>query len=137
MTPDQLAALHEKCFETPRPWRAGEFADLLKSPQVFLIAQANGFALGRVAGPEVELLTLAVDPSVRRRGIGWALLTEIEKTARQNHAKQIFLEVSENNGAAITLYHKAGYRKAGLRKDYYKGLSGQNVDALVLSRDLT
>ena len=67
MTPEALAALHALAFtDTPRPWSAAEFAALLAEPSTLLVARTEGFALGRVAGPEAELLTLAV--ASRRRG---------------------------------------------------------------------
>ena len=34
MTTDGLAALHARCFNRPRPWRAAEFAALLDSRSV-------------------------------------------------------------------------------------------------------
>ncbi len=136
MNPVELAVLHARCFTTPRPWSENEFRDLLTSDQVFLCNRAHGFLIGRIAGPEAELLTLAVDPDHRRLGTGRRLVDEFEETALGRGAGQAFLEVSSINDPAISLYKTMGYREVGYRKDYYSQASGQKISALVLTRDL-
>ena len=72
MTPDALAAIHADAMEVPGPWTAKDFTDLIAAPGTFLVPHpsTNGFALGRVVADEAELLTLAVSPTARRRGLG-------------------------------------------------------------------
>jgi [ribosomal protein S18]-alanine N-acetyltransferase len=110
MTPADLARLHAACFTMPRPWGAAEFADLLASPLVFLVAEPAGFALGRAVADEAELLTLAVDPSARRQGSGRRLLTKFEAEAASRGATSAFLDVAAGNDAARALYLSAGRR---------------------------
>ncbi len=136
MTADQLAALHAKCFTQPRPWSAQEFAELLNSKAVFLCADEFGFALGRVAGPEAELITIAVDPDHRRQGHAQNLMHAFELQAKASGATQVFLEVAETNKAATALYQQFGFSQAGLRKDYYAGPLGHRIAALVMRKDL-
>ena len=98
MTPGALAALHARAFtDAPRPWSAAEFAALLAAASTLLVARGEGFALGRVAGPEAELLTLAVDPGARRRGLGRALVGAFEATAAARGAEEVLLEVAVTN----------------------------------------
>jgi [ribosomal protein S18]-alanine N-acetyltransferase len=137
MTPEDLATLHARCFTAPRPWSATEFRDMLASPATFLCTNSGGFLLGRTAGPEAEILTLAVAPESRRKGHALALLTDTESRMRAAKIQQIFLEVAENNTAAVALYHAAGYTSAGYRKDYYDSTNGRKVSALVLTMDLS
>ncbi|WP_343080953.1 GNAT family N-acetyltransferase [Ostreiculturibacter nitratireducens] len=134
MSPEDLAALHSRCFTAPRPWGAGEFASLLSQPSVFLLEEGQGFILGRVVAGEAELLTLAVAPEARRRGLGRALLSRFDETARTRGAEDAFLEVAENNAAARALYAAAGWKPAGRRRGYVTGLDGRSVDALVLGK---
>lgn len=136
MTPETLAALHSACFRTaPRAWSAAELATLLEQPQVLLIPGEDGFALGRVAGPEAELLTLAVAPASRRQGIGRSLLEAFETQAGLRGASEAFLEVAADNAAACLLYENAGWMKAGRRPGYYT--DGRSVrDAVVLRKAL-
>jgi [ribosomal protein S18]-alanine N-acetyltransferase len=137
MTPEALAAIHVRCFDaTPRPWAAEEFAALLALETTVLAAAPGGFALGRVAGPEAELMTLAVLPEARRQGLGRALLAGMEARARKRGSVEIFLEVAETNLPARALYTAAGYASAGFRRDYYAPRGASKVGALVLRKEL-
>lgn len=131
-----LAALHARCFETPRPWSEGEFRSLMAGGAVFLVGGGGGFALGQAAGDEAELLTLAVPPEARRQGRGRALLDGFEAEARRRGAARAMLEVSAANTAARALYADAGYAELGRRKGYYRAPDGRRIDALVLGRPL-
>lgn len=136
MTPEALAALHAACFrDAPRPWTAAEFAALLGQETAVLNAEPGGFVLGRVVGPEAELLTLAVDAGMRRRGVGRRLLAAFEAGARARGARTLFLEVAADNAPARALYAGAGWEEAGLRRGYYRGRDGVPRDALVLRKD--
>jgi len=132
VTPAALATLHGLCFTTPRPWRADEFSALLATPGIFLIPHTNGFALGRIAGPEAELLTIAVHPNARNAGHGRRLVAEFIATAARKAAKDIFLEVADTNTAAIALYHHAGFVEVAKRKQYFRQINGPALTALVL-----
>ncbi len=136
MTSDELAGIHALCFETPRPWKAEEFESLHGSQGVFLHFLGEAFILGRTAGPETELLTLAVAPSSRRQGLGQKLIGLFENTARMNGTEQLFLEVNHSNTAAIALYLSAGYTESGMRKDYYASPTGQKSSAMVMTKHL-
>lgn len=111
-------------------------ADLLASPQVFCLESGEGFLLGRVVADEAELLTLAVAPAARRRGVAGGLVEGFLAEARRRGAATAFLEVAADNDAARRLYQRAGFAPAGRRRGYYHGASGGTVDALILSRTL-
>ncbi|RNF35140.1 GNAT family N-acetyltransferase [Paracoccus methylarcula] len=128
MTPDQLAALHARCFTTPRPWNADEFSALLASSGSFLLTRHDGFLLGRFVAEEAELLTLAVAPEARRRGHGLALTREFAATARAMGACDLFLEVAADNHPAQALYAALGWRETGRRRGYY----APGLDAVVM-----
>ncbi|MNT67897.1 ribosomal-protein-alanine N-acetyltransferase [compost metagenome] len=48
----------------------------------------------------------------------------------------MFLEVDDGNEAALGLYRKLGFQKAGERPAYYTDASGRRSSALVMRRDL-
>ena len=83
--------------------------------------------LGRVAADEAEILTLAVAPHARGKGLGRALLQAAINKARHSGAATMFLEVGADNPHALALYAGLGSAKVGARKGYYEGR-----DALVL-----
>ncbi|WP_394197106.1 GNAT family N-acetyltransferase [Litoreibacter albidus] len=130
MTPEAQAALHAKCFTTPRPWSAAEFASL--APSSFTLSHPHGFLLGRVVADEAELLTLAVDPAARRQGIARHLVETFKSTAAAQGASTAFLEVAADNTAAIALYRATGFEPAGRRRGYYRRADAPALDALVL-----
>jgi len=132
MTPALLARLHAASFTTPRPWTEAELAGFLADPLCDLIAQEGGFALIRTIAGEAELLTIAVDPTLRRRGLGRTLLDAALVRARARGAAAIFLEVAADNVAAIGLYEAAGFQRSGTRPGYYRQADGFRTDALTM-----
>lgn len=136
MTPEGLAALHAQVFRTPRPWTAAEFASLLGSPHCFLCQQPGGFVLGRAVADEAELLSMAVARARQRQGIGARLMAGFLAEALARGARTAFLEVAENNVAALALYRRAGFGEVGRRPGYYAEPDGRKTDALVLLRPL-
>lgn len=92
-----------------------------------------GFYLARLAGPDVELLKLAVDTSCRRRGIAGALIQTCLNWGREAACESCFLEVRQSNLSAIRLYERFGFRPLSIRHRYYQE---PVEDALVMSRDL-
>jgi [ribosomal protein S18]-alanine N-acetyltransferase len=136
VTPNRMAAIHARCFTQPRPWTEREFIDLLDSDAVFSCVAEHGFALGRIAGPEAELLTLAVDPLHQRQGLAQGLMRNFDLQAKASGASETFLEVARNNIVAIALYKKLGFAQAGLRKNYYASPNGVRISALVMTRVL-
>jgi ribosomal-protein-alanine N-acetyltransferase len=94
-----------------------------------------GFVMAWAAGGDAELLTVAVVPEARRRGVGAALVTSAGVAALIRGAASMHLEVAETNTAAHALYVKLGYEEAGRRHAYYGG-EGGSVDAIVMRRAL-
>jgi ribosomal-protein-alanine N-acetyltransferase len=134
--PTALAALHAACFTAPRPWAADEFAALLADPATRIETEPDGFLLWRIAGPEAELLTLAVDPARRRAGIGRVLALRFLAAARNAGAVEAFLEVAADNDAARALYTATGFAEIGRRPRYYARPDGSALDAIVMRRTL-
>lgn len=95
-----------------------------------------GFSLSRSAGPEVEMLLIAVCPEARGAGLGRMLIDTVLGDARRRGASEVFLEVRENNGPARALYEKTGFVDVGRRADYYAGASGELHAAITMRRRL-
>lgn len=133
-----LAQAHAGGFDAP--WREEDFEDLLDGEGIFGFLAADGAPVGmilcRVAAGEVEVLTLAVTPEARRRGIAKALLAAALEAARKAGAREAFLEVAVDNTAGAALYAGLGFRRAGYRKDYYDRGAAGLTDALVMRLDL-
>jgi ribosomal-protein-alanine N-acetyltransferase len=95
-----------------------------------------GLVMSRVAADEAEVLTLAVDPAHRRRGIARRLLIAHIECLAEAGAARLFLEVGTENVAARQLYAGFGFAQVGERKDYYRAVGAPPASARVLCLDL-
>lgn len=131
-----MAATHASAFTQSRPWEEHEFADLLRYPGSFATGNSDCFALIRVTLDEAELLTIATRPDRQRRGLASSLMVQWQALAYERGARRAFLEVAEDNPAAIALYRHTGYDSCGSRPGYYRRSGGKPVDALIMARNL-
>jgi ribosomal-protein-alanine N-acetyltransferase len=134
-----MAAAHAAAFDTA--WTADDIAELLGGPGGFGFvveetAAMAGFILCRALADEAEILTLAVRPSHRRKGVAKALLQAAADAASLGGAGALFLEVAADNVPAIALYQGDGFREVGRRAGYYTRGAAPAADALVMRRDL-
>ena len=134
-----LARVHAAAFE--HAWSGEEIAQLLDSSGGFalMVEGAGGpvaFILCRAIAGEAEILTIAVDPAFRRQGLARALVEAAAAAARLAGAEAMFLEVADDNVAALGLYEAVGFARAGLRRGYYDRGPQGCVDALVMRLDL-
>jgi ribosomal-protein-alanine N-acetyltransferase len=125
----RLAVLHASAFD--RPWSEAEMLDLMDGGAAALATDV-GFLLIRLTGEEAEVLTLAVRPEARGRGLGRALIEAALAHARAAGASGMFLEVAADNAPALALYERAGFARLGTRRGYYPRPGGPAVDALTL-----
>lgn len=130
---EALAAIHAEAFA--RGWSAAEFAKLLGNPNAFAFADAEGegFVLGWAVAGEAEVLTLAVRPRSRRRGLGAALVAAALEAVERAGAHSLHLEVAQDNAPATALYAKLGFVAVGVRRNYYPD---GGVNAIVMRRTL-
>lgn len=134
---DLVARIHANCFYDA--WDPAMLRQVLGMPGAFgLVAcwgkrgSTIGFALGRVASDECELLSLGVAPEHRARGIGAELLVAAMARAVAANAKRFFLEVAEDNAPALKLYRAHGLVPVGRRPDYYENAGGRRTAALTM-----
>ena len=137
MTHAEMARIHAAAFVVLRPWTEVEFSDLCESPLIFHVAPNPAcFALGRVIAGEAELLTIATHPDTQRQGHARICLEAFLDHCRGHHCESVFLEVEENNHAALALYSKAGFQITGQRTGYYRLSSGARSDAVLMAKHL-
>ena len=66
-----------------------------------------------------RIYSLAVHPRCRGLGLGSKLVHFIEKEVLERDLFEIRLEVKPDNGSALQVYLKAGYKVVGKRPSYY------------------
>ena len=82
--------------------------------------QVNGYLYALQSIDNIDLLSIIVDTSFRRKGIA----TEMFNYLVNNYCyqtKTVTLEVADNNTDAIKFYEHIGFKSVNVRKNYYKG----------------
>lgn len=131
-----IARIEKESFSDP--WtREGLIAALMSDNSLFLAAREEngrivGYIIGLFDGNRGFIDNIAVDKAHRRKGAGMLLLKSFEARLGEN-AESVTLEVRESNTAAAELYAKAGYKAAGIRKDFY---SNPRENAVVMIKRL-
>lgn len=138
-----LSTIHEICFENSpeQSWLKQEFQNLMSiagtiSYVISINGQPIGFVLIREIPDEAEILTICILPKWCNNGYASYLLEWIIKKLQHKSFKRLFLEVRENNGAAVKLYKKYTFKVIGRRKGYYNSHQADKIDALVMHREL-
>ncbi len=134
-----LTHIHEQCF--PRYWNREAFTDFFVVDGTFSFLVENEFEpvamlVYRVAFEQADILTLAVLPSWRKKGIAKLLVEKMLDGCKGLGVKKIFLEVEVGNDPAIKLYEDYDFKHISRRKLYYQQLDGSLTDALVMSRKI-
>jgi ribosomal-protein-alanine N-acetyltransferase len=124
------------------------FIDLhQRFPETFIVAEEDGKIVGYVmCRIEVGLasfglgglirkghvVSIAVLPQGRRKGVAQALMTKAMDGMRHYKAKLCYLEVRVTNAAGVALYKKLGFEVSRTSNGYYS----DGEDAYVMSKKL-
>lgn len=123
----QVVEIERESFSLP--WSKEAFLESFSYEHAMFLAAVDYECPGsRVAGyigmykalNEGDITNIAVSPGYRGKGVGFALMNELKRLAVEKNIDNLILEVRESNNAAIRLYEKAGFRPAGIRKNFYE-----------------
>lgn len=133
---DAMADLHAAAFPKPEAWEAQAFHDLLSVPttQAFGVWEDPALVallLVQFIDPELEVLTIATAPAMRRQGLARRLIEQVE---RELQPQKSMLDVAADNLSAIAFYETQGFFADGRRTGYYKRLEGERVDAILMTK---
>jgi len=79
-----------------------------------------GYVGLRLRGREAHIITIAIHPDWRGRGLGEFLLLQALEEALRRGARKVTLEVRPSNRVARRLYAKVGFTLVGIRRAYYR-----------------
>jgi ribosomal protein S18 acetylase RimI-like enzyme len=107
--------LWRRC-ELTRPWNDPhkDVARKMKvNPELFLVGEIDGKIVASVMagyeGHRGAINYLAVDPSVRRQGLGRMLVKEVERLLTEAGCPKINLFVRSSTADVIAFYERLGY----------------------------
>ncbi len=132
----KVAEIERLCFRDPYPLQLLAMLRALY-PELFLVAIVENHIVGYVSAVVRQegvghLVSICVHPAYRRRGIGTALMEEIEKRLYNIFGICKFrLEVRVSNVPAINLYRKLGYKIINRIERYYH----DGEDAYLMMKD--
>jgi ribosomal-protein-alanine N-acetyltransferase len=134
----QVVAIERRAFTSP--WSLAMFVLELSKPSGICLAaelavpnphdrDLAGYMICSRYDTVWHVMNVAVDPTLRRRGIATALLERLLERVERD--AQLTLEVRRSNAGAITLYESFGFRAAGIRPRYYQD---NHEDAIIMWR---
>ncbi len=134
-----LARAEEQIFPVDAWPEPAWWAELAGRPRRDYVAAVEGERIVGYAGLDhagevADVMTVAVLPSARGRGLGRRLLAELAERARARGAAYLLLEVRSDNTAARRLYESVGFVELSVRRRYYQP---GDVDALVMRMPLS
>jgi len=91
---------------------------------LFLIALSGeatvGYIIARIDRWGAEIVSLAVHPASRQRGVGRTLLNAAVRRMLRRNAQSIRLMVHIDNRNAAAFYRRQGFRSVGRIAEYYE-----------------
>lgn len=144
----ELVVIEHLCFTKEEAATKEAFEKRIQMiPDSFFVAEEDGMIVGLVNGPVIEtafitddlfrdikanpvsgghqsVLGLAVSPHVQRRGVATALLSHLEKKARESKRETITLTCKEN---LIGFYENHGYINNGVSHSEHGGVTWYNM----------
>ncbi len=126
-----VSSLEDLCFKDPYPpYFISQLAEA--NPDTFLVAEINGKVVGYAVADQWmdhdHLVSIAVHPRERRKGIGERLLLALD--ARLGRMRPIRLEVRRSNLPALEMYRKHRFEETDVIPGYYS----DGEDAIVMEK---
>lgn len=141
---ERIVALERACFKGDLAYSRRQLQYLVSTANsTTLVEECNGVIRGfvivlfRTGSSVAGIETVNVDPMSRKQGVGTRLLAAAEEDIRMKGARNIRLEVSITNHAAITLYEHAGFQRICVLKNYYHLLHDSSRDAVRMVKELS
>lgn len=118
-----LEAIEKHTFSEPWSKEALKI-EISNHNAYFVVAKFNKKVVGYMGlyniYSEGYITNIAVLKEYRRMSVGSALMSNALKFAKENHMLFLTLEVRESNHVAINFYDKYGFKKEGIRKNFYR-----------------
>ena len=137
MSPEEYFNLYKKCIDIQSiQFSLEDFKRFQRSANVKIEKEQNCIAILGLTDLEVEIYFIGVAESLRGRGLGKKLLKSIISFSKNYGADFIILEVGINNIPAKNMYLSLNFIEYGIRKNYYRNISGIREDAIIMKLNL-
>ena len=137
MSAEEYFNLYKKCVDIESiQFSLQDFKRFQKSKNIKIEKEENCMAILSLTDREVEIYFIGVADSLRGRGLGKKLLKNIISFSKYYGANFIILEVGINNIPAKNMYLSLNFIEYGIRKNYYRNISGIREDAIIMKLNL-
>ena len=134
---EKVMEIEKASFPNREAWSKDYFKSLyLKYPEGFIVAENEdkiiGYTIGRSKNDSGEIVSLAVDPAWRQKGIGTKLTNFLIEHFKEKRVKEISLCVRTKNKTVISFYQNLGFKILKIIKNYYQN----GDDAYLMKKEI-
>jgi ribosomal-protein-alanine acetyltransferase len=136
---EQIMLIEKACFANDAWSKSNMKSELLAPHTTYVVAEENSSLIGYAglsklpASTTSDIQTIAVSVSHRGLGVGRKLMESLLALAKEQKAKEVFLEVREDKPTPQSLYSSLGFQAIDRRENYYQP---DGVAAIVMRLDL-
>jgi ribosomal-protein-alanine acetyltransferase len=131
--------IEKACFGNDAWSKSNMKSELLAPHTTYVVAEESNSLIAYAglsklsSSTSSDIQTIAVSESHRGLGVGRKLMESILNIAREQNAKEVFLEVREDKPMPQRLYDSFGFKAIDRRENYYQP---DGVAAIVMRLDL-
>ena len=136
---EQIMQIEKACFANDAWSKSNMKSELLAPHTTYVVAEESNSLIGYAglsklaSSTSCDIQTIAVSESHRGLGVGRKLMESLLAFAREQKAKEVFLEVREDKPTPQKLYLSLGFKAIDRRENYYQP---DGVAAIVMRLDL-
>jgi ribosomal-protein-alanine acetyltransferase len=136
---ENIMLIEKACFGNDAWSKSNMKSELIAPHTTYVVAEENNYLIGYAglsklaSSTSSDIQTIAVSKSHRGLGVGRKLMESLLNFAREQNAKEVFLEVREDKPEPQKLYDSLGFKVIDRREKYYQP---DGVAAIVMRLDL-
>jgi ribosomal-protein-alanine acetyltransferase len=136
---ENIMQIEKACFGNDAWSKSNMKSEILAPHTTYVVAEESNYLIGYAGFSKLasstssDIQTIAVSESHRGLGVGRKLMESLLDFAREQKAKEVFLEVREDKPTPQKLYASLGFSAIDRRENYYQP---DGVAAIVMRLDL-
>ena len=136
---ENIMQIEKACFGNDAWSKSNMKSEILAPHTTYVVAEESNSLIGYAglsklaSSTSCDIQTIAVSESHRGLGVGRKLMESLLAFAREQKAKEVFLEVREDKPTPQKLYASLGFKAIDRRENYYQP---DDVAAIVMRLDL-
>ncbi|MEM2943972.1 MAG: GNAT family N-acetyltransferase [Methanomassiliicoccales archaeon] len=134
---NEIESIEKLCFSPEERFDRSLLEAILRNRNfITFIAEVEGSVAGYATmhfsrvSIDSMIVSIAVFPRFRRKGVGTALMRALEKKSVKMGSTRIVLQVNTRNAGALYFYEKLGFYQKCILRDYY----GPGIDAFLMEK---